>query len=145
STLADGEYKLLVTATDLLGNPATPYQVTFKVQSANEINSLTVYPNPAADHVSFTFRLTGSQAPDQASISIYDLNGRVVRQLITDQNQRTLRIGQNDWLWDGRSTTGELLPPGIYLYKLQVGRDAAAWPMGTNTRKQLTGRVVLMR
>jgi len=38
-----------------------------------------------------------------------------------------------DLLWDGRTAEGRVLPSGIYLYRLRVGRRGA------------TGKLVLLR
>lgn len=138
--LTEGTYRLLVTARDAVGNRATPYKVSFRVVNERSLTDLTVYPNPFRDRVQFTLRLTGRQAPDALTLTIHDLNGRVVRHL-----RSTGRIGLNELPWNGQSDGGEPLPAGIYLYRLTVSADGQDWPVADEATKKLHGRLVLTR
>lgn len=138
ATLPEGLYHLLVTAHDLVGNAAPQYQTSFQVISERRLTDLTVYPNPAHGPVRFAFQLTGDQAPDAVTINLTDLNGRFVRRLT-----RQVRIGLNEWLWDGRTDAGERLPAGLYLYKLTISAHGQDWPIDSRVNGQLTGRIVL--
>ena len=53
------------------------------------------------------------------SIEISDLSGRVVRQVYAGRDL----VGNYEREWDGRDDAGEVVPPGIYLYRIQVDTD----------------------
>ncbi len=137
--LPEGVYHLLATARDAVGNPAAPYRVSFRVAAEPALTGLQVYPNPFYSQTRFAFTLTGSQAPDGVAISITDLNGHLVRHL-----DLPARIGQNDWVWNGRSDAGALLPAGMYAYELTL-TNPAAWPVATGLTGRLSGRLMLIR
>ena len=143
--LAEGLYHLLITARDAVGNAATPYKVSFRVINERKLTDLTVSPNPFRDQVRFAFQLTGSQAPETVELTITDLNGRVLRRLTEGQTNFSSRIGLNEWLWDGRSDSGEPLPAGLYLYRLTVQASGQDWPVAEEVTGHLHGRLVLTR
>ena len=58
-------------------------------------------------------RLT-SEAP--ASIAIFDLSGRLVRNLYAGEDP----LGEYSHDWDGTDDSGRLVPPGVYLYRLTI-------------------------
>ena len=138
--LPEGTYRLLVTARDAVGNPAPPYAVRFRVVNERSLTDLTVFPNPFRDRVSFSFQLTGRQAPNALTLTIRDLNGRPVR-----HRHWAGRIGLNEWTWNGDSDGGEPLPAGLYLYHLTVGDADLNWPVTNGTSEKLRGRLVLTR
>ncbi|GEQ85498.1 hypothetical protein ULMS_10060 [Patiriisocius marinistellae] len=81
--LADGVYPVTITAEDEYGNVGS-CTFTLTVESvlgvpANEISlaTLTMYPNPAKDYVI----LSNPQAINLEKVSIYDVNGRLVRNI----------------------------------------------------------------
>ena len=130
----DGLYQLRLTARDAVGNQAAPYQISFRVVHQPQIPHLAVFPNPFRDRTTFAFVLTGEQPPATVSLLITNLNGQPVRHL-----SHPVRIGQNEWLWDGRSDSGALLPAGVYLYAVQPGDFPA------ENGVPLRGRVLLLR
>jgi len=72
------------------------------------------HPNPFNPSTMITFDL--SQDSD-IKISIYDMTGRLVREL-TDQ---TMTIGSKNISWDGKDDIGNSVSGGVYLYNLQTG------------------------
>lgn len=138
--LAEGSYRLLVTARDVVGNPAVPYEVGFRVVNERNLTDLTVSPNPFRDRVLFAFRLTGGQAPDALTLTIRDLTGRMVR-----HRRSAGRIGLNEWTWNGDSDNGEPLPAGVYLYHLTVSDNGQDWPVAADVTNELRGRLILTR
>ncbi|WP_420147553.1 C25 family cysteine peptidase [Spirosoma sp.] len=137
--LAEGSYHLLVRAQDLVGNEAIPYQVHFQVVNARKLANLIVHPNPFRIQTRFAFTLVGEQPPVSATITLTDSGGRMVRQL-----KQPAHIGLNEWVWDGRADSGELLPAGVYIYKLVLS-DSNPWSVSGNLPEQLSGRLVLIR
>ncbi len=74
------------------------------------------YPNPFTAETGTMMPVTLPEAQD-ARIVVTDLLGRTVRTLLLGAQAPGTRIVQ----WDGRSDTGEPVPAGTYLYRLDVG------------------------
>jgi hypothetical protein len=72
-------------------------------------------PNPFGGHTVFGIEVTGA---GPASVTVYDVRGRVVRRLVEGR-----RYGQGAYRlsWDGRGDLGELMPKGVYLVELTEG------------------------
>ncbi|MBD2756068.1 putative type IX secretion system sortase PorU2 [Spirosoma validum] len=138
-SLTEGNYHLLVTARDAVGNRAVPYQVRFQVINAHRLTDFTIYPNPFRDQTRFAFTLSGDHPPQNVTIALTDQNGHLVRRL-----HGSVRIGLNEWTWDGRSDSGALLPAGVYLYKIVI-TDPNDWPMNSGLAERLNGRIILLR
>ena len=68
------------------------------------------------DQVAVQYDITNIARPTNVQLSIYDLAGRLVRQLYhgLDSSGRYAR------LWDGKSDAGEMLPPGNYLFSVKL-------------------------
>ena len=143
--LPEGQYRLLVTARDAVGNAAAPYQVRFRVSNERRLTDLTAYPNPFREQTIIAFHLTGEQPPAVLTLTITDLTGRVVRHLKAGQAGLTGRVGRNEWSWDGRADSGEPLPAGVYLYKFTVGDAGTPWPVTDEANARLRGRLILAR
>ena len=56
------------------------------------------------------------------TLEIYDIVGRKVRALIVNQNYPA---GQHAIIFDGRNNSGEILPSGVYHYRLTAGAFSA--------------------
>ena len=99
----------------------------------------TVSPNPCLDQAIFTLTIAEVQRPVIVTIILTDLNGHVVYRLGSPAY-----AGRNEWVWDGRSDTGLLLPAGVYLYTVMMTDDPTG-PVANPISKRLTGRLVLLR
>ncbi|MDX1547469.1 MAG: C25 family cysteine peptidase, partial [Rhodothermales bacterium] len=128
----DAAHTFSVEAFDVAGNEAegSPYQVHFRVASSFEIGSIYPYPNPMSGFTRFAFLVRGSDTAgiDDLRIRVYTLTGRVVQEfdLVRDPGLLDgggLRIGWNKVFWDGRDADGDLLAPGVYLYKIFLTVD----------------------
>jgi hypothetical protein len=53
--------------------------------------------------------------------TIYDIRGAKVRELQVDGLSPTA----NSLVWDGRDANGSVVPSGVYLYKIQAGKEKA--------------------
>ena len=54
----------------------------------------------------------------EISITVYSLTGGEVRRIVTPATAGELAVD-----WDGRDEAGNLVPPGIYMYRLFVDSD----------------------
>jgi len=61
-------------------------------------------------------------ADEQISGTIYDLRGAKVRDIQVDGLSPT----PNSMVWDGRDSTGSIVPTGVYLYRIRAGKEAAS-------------------
>jgi hypothetical protein len=86
------------------------------------------YPNPFNPTTQIRY---GLPQQSRVSITVYDVNGRVVTKLF----QGDQKAGLYDIQWDGRNQRGDVVSTGIYFYKLEaVGSDGNSF---VQTRKML--------
>ncbi|MBV6511732.1 MAG: hypothetical protein FMNOHCHN_01216 [Ignavibacteriaceae bacterium] len=57
------------------------------------------------------------------TIKIYDLTGRLVRDLYDSYDKAAAFISDNSIAWDGRDNGGRTVKPGVYLYQIYVESD----------------------
>ena len=88
---------------------------------------LAATPNPFNPRTVIGFDLPRG---GPASLRIYDLAGRVVRELLAGED---LVAGRHEYRWDGRDGSGAGVPSGVYLVRLVAGSSTRA------------GRVTLVR
>lgn len=89
--------------------------------AVNEINDdalLCVYPNPFINATTITFEI---EERSQASLVIYDLQGREIRTLL--QNEQS--AGPKTVAWDGTDDAGSRVRGGIYVCVLRTGNAVA--------------------
>jgi hypothetical protein len=72
------------------------------------------YPNPFNASTLIQFRIPTMKSLSNTSLDIFDIQGRRVKQLINE----VLSSGNYVVRWDGTNQTNELLPSGIYFYRL---------------------------
>ena len=65
-------------------------------------------------------RVTGDQPVE---LTIYQLNGRIVRRL---EERRADARGRYEMRWDGTDSSGGRVPPGIYLARLDIAVDSGS-------------------
>ncbi len=117
----DGEYELIVSGKDVVGNKAgaLDYHVIFKVISKAMISNLLNYPNPFTTSTAFVFTITGNEVPQNIRIQILTITGKVVREITKDE-LGPLHVGRNitEFKWDATDMYGAKLANGIYLYRV---------------------------
>ncbi len=79
---------------------------------SGSLRLLGAWPNPmqAAGHVRFEV----AQGETQASVAIYDVAGRLVR----DFGALQFELGEQTVSWDGRTDTGEPARSGMYFIRV---------------------------
>ncbi|MDX1349675.1 MAG: C25 family cysteine peptidase, partial [Putridiphycobacter sp.] len=117
----NGVYRLLVQGADKSGNISGDYDynIEFEVDHESTITNLMNYPNPFSTQTQFVFTLTGEVIPDEFTIQILTVTGKLVR-TITKDELGPIYIGRNltDYRWDGRDEFGDQLANGVYLYRV---------------------------
>lgn len=117
----EGEYELLVTGKDVVGNKAgeIEYHVSFTVITKAMISNLLNYPNPFTSSTAFVFTITGSEVPQNIRIQILTITGKIVREITKDE-LGPIHVGRNitDFKWDGTDAYGQKLANGVYLYRV---------------------------
>jgi len=78
-----------------------------------ESYTLRNYPNPFNPTTMIEFSI---QNDSKVELSIYNIKGQKVKQLIIDQ----LSAGEHSVVWDGRDENNFPVGSGIYFYKLRV-------------------------
>jgi hypothetical protein len=80
---------------------------------------LTVVPTPTTGPVTIYVSVTGPEVPTPTTAAIYDVVGRMVREL---------RL--NDWgllggviRWDDLDDNGEQVSSGVYLFRIESARS----------------------
>ncbi|MCG3157442.1 MAG: hypothetical protein DKINENOH_04076 [bacterium] len=91
------------------------------------------YPNPFNPSTRIRFALPARAV---ISLTIYDMNGRIIRHLI---RQQTYEPGWPEVTWDARNDAGVVVGSGIYFYRL-AGRN-----LESNESFAQTHRLLLLR
>jgi hypothetical protein len=76
-----------------------------------------ITPNGAENHRVFWF--FDNPANEEVTGTIYDIRGAHVRDLAVNSQSPTA----NSIVWDGRDSNGAVVPSGVYLYKIQAGKE----------------------
>lgn len=105
-----GEYRLY--STKKLESPKIILGVEEHKKAGKE-GFVTVYPNPSPDE--FTFEIN-SMNPSQADVSIFNLTGKMIRQIKTSFPAS----GVQTIIWDGKSENGSKAPTGIYIVNIRT-------------------------
>ena len=78
---------------------------------------LDAYPNPFNSSTVISFSIPPSVAQANVELAIYDVQGRIVKHLLSER----LPAGKFRRLWDGSSDGGNTVASGVYFYHLVVG------------------------
>jgi hypothetical protein len=149
----DGEYSLIIEATDRASNKAgrLAYEQSFEVINEQLIANVLTYPNPFSTQTSFVYTLTGNTPPEMFRIQIMTVSGRVVRD-IDLLAREDIRVGthQTEFKWDGTDEYGDQLANGVYLYRVITsdgnGAELETYDTGTDAFFQNgLGKVVILR
>jgi PKD repeat protein len=85
------------------------------------------YPNPFNPETWIPYQLS---EPADVAITIYNLNGQMVRRLVLGSKMPDHYIDRSRAAyWDGRNESGEGVSSGVYFYQLQAGRDSSVRKM----------------
>ncbi len=120
-SLTEGLYTLRVEGADASGNKSgvKPYEVDFRVSESTVLVLQSVYPNPSTSSFYFSFVLSGNSLPDDFSLQVYSLDGRLLQNFGRSQVENFI-IGTNDFSWTAVDSAGNKMPNGIYIFRMNV-------------------------
>jgi len=79
---------------------------------------IQTYPNPSTQGATIHYELPVEGAA--VSIRIYDVSGRLVKNLIDSMQG----AGRQDLVWDGTDETGRTVTPGVYFCRAELGEHS---------------------
>ncbi|MCG8328132.1 MAG: T9SS type A sorting domain-containing protein [Chitinophagales bacterium] len=90
-----------------------PDNLTGPTELEIKTTSLEIFPNPfsSATNIKFDLEETAS-----VRLSVLNVLGQHVKLLYKDK----ARIGQHNFIWDGRNEKGSIVPKGIYFIRLDI-------------------------
>ena len=97
-----------------------PADVGSKVISALHVTPLTPNADNANDVLDITYDLVNLDGDVPVTLSVFTLAG----DLVADIPVATLGSGRFPATWDGVGKGGDLVPPGLYLLRLEVDSDS---------------------
>ncbi|MCD4789953.1 MAG: T9SS type A sorting domain-containing protein [Bacteroidales bacterium] len=91
------------------------YLLTGSFSYENWIEYVNIYPNPFKSETTIEFKTEKTQ---QINISIYNLNGKLIKTLKNEY----IKPGEYRTIWNGKGKNGKEVNSGLYLIRLQSGR-----------------------
>lgn len=86
------------------------------------VDNYVVYPNPFQTQTTIEFKLINER---QIEISVFELSGN---KIITLMNENK-KPGEYRLIWNGKDLNGKEVMPGLYLVRLQSGRNLVTQPV----------------
>ena len=87
--------------------------------------------SPKLDQLKIKYSTGGKDAP--VTIRIFDFGMNYVRTILQNA-MRNKTIASPPDFWDGKNDAGNIVPNGVYLYRVDVGSD-----------KPLFGKIIVMQ
>ena len=119
-----GENIIYVITEDASANKDTLRRTVLVVLNSS-INELSNYPNPVLSGTPVNVDLTYSSQVKEATytLTIADIRGAIVHEM-----KGNISIGRNTIQWNGRNAEGTPMPPGVYVYRLNIIGDTFVEP-----------------
>ncbi|MBM3713376.1 MAG: T9SS type A sorting domain-containing protein [Actinobacteria bacterium] len=80
------------------------------------------YPNPFNPSTTIEYEIS---QPENVKINIYDVTGRLIKELVKEQKN----IGRYSVVWNGKDDSGNMVASGNYFYQIIIGDFAHAKKM----------------
>lgn len=104
---------VIIASDNYLNRRIAIYHLTTDLREELRLDTCLVYPNPVQSIAWFTFVLS---RPARVSVKIFTISGRLVCIL----GPKECQFGYNQIEWDGKDKDGNMLPNGVYLYKIDA-------------------------
>lgn len=128
SYLADNDGNLNATSLKLASNLAELEKMLGGLYLPNFVSStpsadvnsfnLSNYPNPFSANTVISYKIMNSNRSNLVKLSIIDIQGREINILVNKE----LQPGNYITGWNRKDNSGALVPPGIYMLKITVGK-----------------------
>jgi hypothetical protein len=89
-----------------------------------------IEPNPFSpngdgknDIATISLYLANLNVPRPLNIKIFDITGKIVRNLTNNNTSANAFIEKNAITWDGKNDVGKTVHPGVYLIQINIGSD----------------------
>jgi hypothetical protein len=133
-----GTYQVRVKAWDINNNSTEgALSIIVSERPGLQVQRLWAVPNPVVTQTTLTADLNRTGEALDWTTSVYDLNGLLVNQQVGQCTDCPTRVDVGSW--DGRSTTGNSVPVGMYIMRLQI-RSASDGSTATSSSRLLLRR-----
>ncbi|MFM6955493.1 MAG: C25 family cysteine peptidase [Ignavibacteria bacterium] len=119
-----GENIIYVITEDASANKDTVRRTVLVVLNSS-LDELNTYPNPAfsGSDISFDMNYLSQITEATYSLTIADIRGAIQHRMSGE-----ISIGKNTLKWNGRNDQGVSMPPGVYVYRIDVNGDTFIAP-----------------
>jgi hypothetical protein len=126
TNLSEGWHSLRVKVWDVYNNSSEAVIEFNVIPDDNPIMANVYnYPNPASDHTSFTFEHNKPGDALQVTISIFNMEGRIIA--VLEETIITGGFSSTPLEWDLRDNSGGMLPGGIYPYRIRITDSSGSY------------------
>ncbi len=113
SIITDGVPDKLLISVKATPNPFTPNN-----DGINDLTNIEFFLGNIAEP-----RNDLGKQTRELKVKIYDLTGKLVKDLYDDKTGAFAFIADNGITWDGRDNNGKIVRPGLYLYQIIIDSD----------------------
>jgi hypothetical protein len=122
---SNGTYSFYVTTVDRGGHESTPSNTVQTdvntgiggLEPGNAVSMIKAGPNPFSSMLDIDFRV---EKETQLSVRIFDITGNMVNRLYDGE----IAAGGHHLAWDGNNSTGDDLPPGVYMLQFNSAKGS---------------------
>lgn len=109
---------------DKNGGPRSDYPASLPIEAVSVNNNpkeskinISTYPNPFNENLIISFKIPVELSGNNVNLSIFDLEGRLIKTLVNEQ----IQSGNYSIKWDALNSISQEIPNGTYICKLQIG------------------------
>jgi len=98
--------------------PPLPASQSFGNLSLTDVKPRVITPNGDSKNDAVYFQFDGALSGLPVESGVYDINGAKIGSLVFNEDETAL-------LWDGKDEQGKVVPSGIYVYSIKIGKNMA--------------------
>jgi hypothetical protein len=114
-----GEFRVRLTVSNAVGSDSTSDTVYLFVLPGDFFTQTAALASIAQNEVEIRY---GTPVSTNVELSIYNVNGRLIRRLFSDE----IPAGEYEALWDLRDENGIPVRPGVYFLRLKASQGHAS-------------------